>query len=108
MASISTNGKVEHAADAARDAYATTRDSFNEASKAARDGFNESSEAVRKAARVGAKEAAAYGRENADRVYATAQDVGRSVSEYIREKPVQAALIGLGGLVLASMLFRRR
>jgi ElaB/YqjD/DUF883 family membrane-anchored ribosome-binding protein len=110
MASMSstTNGKVEHAADAARDAFNTTRDSFNDASKTARENFNDASDAVKKAARVGAKEAAAYGRENADRAYATAQDVGRSVQAYIKEKPVHAALIGLGGLMLASMLFRRR
>jgi ElaB/YqjD/DUF883 family membrane-anchored ribosome-binding protein len=97
MSNTTTNGKIENAADAARDALNTTRDSFNDAS-----------DAVRKAARVGAKEAAAYGRENADRAYAAAQDVGRSVSAYVKEKPVQSVLIGLGGLVLASMLFRRR
>ena len=92
-----TSAKIDHAADAARDAFNTTRESFGEAG-----------DAVRKAARVGAKEAAAYGREGADRAYAAAQDVGASVSAYVRDKPVQAVLIGLGGLVLASMLFRRR
>ena len=99
MSSVSstTNGKVEHAADAARDAFNTSRESFSEAS-----------DAVRKAARVGAKEAAAYGREGADRAYSAAQDVGRSLSAYVKERPVQAALIGIGGLMLASMLFRRR
>ncbi|HVZ01967.1 MAG TPA: hypothetical protein VHA35_20850 [Dongiaceae bacterium] len=97
MATSSTNGRVEQAADAARDAFNTTRESFSEAG-----------EAVRKAARVGAKEAAAYGRENADRAYAAAQDVGRSLAAYVKERPVQSALIGLGGLLLASMLFRRR
>mgnify|MGYP001602848176 CR=1 FL=1 len=99
MASMSStpNGKIEHAADAARDAFNTTRENLHEAG-----------DAVRKAARAGAKEAAAYGREGADRAYATAQDVGRSLSAYIKEKPVHAALIGLGGLMLASMLFRRR
>jgi len=97
MASMSTNGRVEHAADAARDAFNTTRESFNEAG-----------DAVRKAARAGAKEAAAYGREGADRAYGAAQDVGRSLATYVKERPVHAALIGLGGLMLASMLFRRR
>ena len=99
MASMSsnTNGRIEQAADAARDTFNTTRETFNEAG-----------EAVRKAARVGAKEAAAYGREGADLAYGAAQDVGRSVAAYVREKPVHAALIGLGGLMLASMLFRRR
>jgi ElaB/YqjD/DUF883 family membrane-anchored ribosome-binding protein len=99
MASMSTttNGKVEQAADTARDAFNTTRDTFNEAG-----------DAVRKAARAGAKEAAAYGREGADRAYSAAQDVGRTLSAYVKEKPVHAALIGLGGLMLASMLFRRR
>jgi ElaB/YqjD/DUF883 family membrane-anchored ribosome-binding protein len=97
MSSTTTNGKVENAADAARDAFNTTRENFSEAS-----------DAVRKAARVGAKEAAAYGRENADRAYAAAQDVGNAVSAYVKEKPVQAVLIGLGGLIIANMLFRRR
>src|SRR5438045_3317318 len=97
MASMSSNGRVEQAADTARDAFNTTRESLNEAG-----------EAVRKAARVGAKEAAAYGREGAGRAYGAAQDVSRSVSAYIRERPVEAALIGIGGLVIASMLLRRR
>ena len=97
MASMSTNGRVEHAADAARDAFDTTRESLNEAG-----------DAVRKAARVGAKEAAAYGREGADRAYGAAQDVGRSLATYVKERPVHAALIGLGGVMLASLLFRRR
>jgi len=97
MASMSSNGKVEQAADVARDAFNTTRESFNEAG-----------EAVRKAARVGAKEAAAYGRDSADRAYSVAQDASRSVSAYIRQRPVEAALIGIGGLVIASLLLRRR
>jgi ElaB/YqjD/DUF883 family membrane-anchored ribosome-binding protein len=98
MTSMSTpNAKIDHAADAARDAFNTTRESFGEAS-----------DAVRKAARVGAKEAVAYGKDGADRAYAAAQDLGASVSAYVRQKPVQAALIGIGGLVIASMLFRRR
>jgi ElaB/YqjD/DUF883 family membrane-anchored ribosome-binding protein len=105
---MSTTGRVEHTADAARDALNTTRESFNDASKAARESLSDTGDAVRKAARVGAKEAAAYGREGADRAYAAAQDFGASVSAYVREKPVQAALIGIGGLMLASMLFRRR
>jgi ribosomal protein L18 len=99
MASMSstTNGRIEQAADTARDAFEATRESVSEA----RD-------AVRKAARTGAKEAAAFGRDGADRAYSAAQDVGQSVAAYIKEKPVHAALIGLGGLMLASMLFRRR
>ena len=102
MASMTTsNGRIgaaaENAAETARDAFNATRESMGEAG-----------DAVRKAARVGAKEAAAYGKEGADRAYAAAQDVGRSLSNYVREKPVHAALIGLGGLMLASMLFRRR
>jgi ElaB/YqjD/DUF883 family membrane-anchored ribosome-binding protein len=99
MASMtgSTNGRIEQAADVARDTFNTTREHLGEAG-----------EAARKAARAGAKEAAAYGREGADRAYVAAQDVGRSVAAYVREKPVHAALIGVGGLMLASMLFRRR
>ena len=99
MASMTggTNGRIEQAADTAREAFNTTRESFSEAG-----------DAVKKAARAGAKDAAAYGREGADRAYVAAQDVGRSVATYVREKPVHAALIGLGGLMLASLLFRRR
>jgi len=99
MASMtsSSTGRVEQAADSARDAINTTRESFSEAG-----------DAVRKAARVGAKEAAAYGRDGADRAYAAAQDVSRSVSDYIRQRPVESVLIGLGGLVIASLLLRRR
>lgn len=109
MASMSnTNGRIEQAADTARDAFNTTRENARDAFNSTRESLGEASDAVRKAAKVGAKEAAAYGRENADRAYAAAQDVGRSVSAYIKEKPVHAALIGLGGLMLASMLFRRR
>jgi hypothetical protein len=99
MASMtgSNNGRVEQAADTAREAFNTTREHVGEAG-----------EAVRKAARTGAREAAAYGREGADRAYVAAQDVGRSLVTYVREKPVHAALIGLGGLMLVSLLFRRR
>ena len=110
MASMSsnTNGRIEQVADTARDAFNTTRESAREALNTTRESLHETGDAVRKAARAGAKEAAAYGRENADRAYAAAQDVGRSVSAYIKEKPVHAALIGFGGLMLASLLFRRR
>jgi len=106
--SSNTNGKIEQAADTARDAFNTARESTRDAFNATRESMGEAGDAVRKAARTGAKEAAAYGREGADRAYAAAQDVGRSLSAYIKEKPVHAALIGLGGLMLASMLFRRR
>jgi len=96
MSNMAQNGAAE-ARDAARDAYSQARETVSEAG-----------DTLRKAARSTAREAAAYGKENADRAYAAAQDVGRSVSRYISERPVEAALIGIGGLVIASLLLRRR
>jgi hypothetical protein len=88
---------AENGAEAARDAFSSSREHIGEAT-----------DAVRKAARTTAKEAAAYGRENADRAYGAAQDISRSLSHYVAQKPVQAGLIALGGLMLAGWLFRRR
>ena len=85
----------------------------------AKEGLSEAGDAVRKAARETVKEAASYGREQADVAYGAAQDAAKAAQEtaakvanttarYVREKPVQAVLLGLGGLLLARLLFRRR
>jgi hypothetical protein len=99
MASITgkMSNMAEDGADAAREAFSSSREHIGEAS-----------DAVRKAARTTAKEAAAYGRENVGRAYGAAADLSRSMSRYVAEKPVQAGLIALGGLLLAGWLLRRR
>jgi len=88
---------MESGAEAAREAFADTRESMGEA----RD-------AMQKAARETLREAKTYGRKNAARAYDAAQDTAKSILDYVNEKPVQAALIGLGGLLLAGLLLRRR
>ena len=97
----STTGRISdmagNGAEAAREAFANTRESLGEAG-----------EAARKAAKATLKDAKAYGRENAGKAYDAAGDATRSISAYIQEKPVQAGLIALGGLLVASMLFRGR
>jgi ElaB/YqjD/DUF883 family membrane-anchored ribosome-binding protein len=70
----------------------------------AKDAAGEAGDAVRRAAH----DAKDYGRKAAAQVYDAAGDSAKSIIGYINEKPVQAALIGVGGLLLASMLFRRR
>jgi ElaB/YqjD/DUF883 family membrane-anchored ribosome-binding protein len=60
------------------------------------------------AARESIHEAAAYSRRQASEAYDAAEGVARSAGRYAREHPGQALLIGLGGLLLASLLFRRR
>jgi ElaB/YqjD/DUF883 family membrane-anchored ribosome-binding protein len=83
--------------------------------EAGREAFNHASERIdeatrdfRKNAAEGVKQAAAQGRVYANEALDVAEDLARSTGRYVREKPVQAALIGLGGLLLASLLFRRR
>ena len=88
---------MDNGAKVARDAFGETRESIGEAG-----------EAVRKAARETAKEAADYGRKNAARAIDAAEDTARTVLGFINERPVQAAMIGIGGLLLAGLLLRRR
>jgi ElaB/YqjD/DUF883 family membrane-anchored ribosome-binding protein len=88
---------MDNGAKVARDAFGETRESIGEAG-----------EALRKAARETAKEAKEYGRQNAARAIGATEDAARSVLGYINERPVQAAMIGIGGLLLAGLLLRRR
>jgi ElaB/YqjD/DUF883 family membrane-anchored ribosome-binding protein len=97
----STTGRISDlagsGAEAARDTFASTRESLGEAGDAAR-----------KAAKATVKDATAYGRQNAGKAYDVAGDAARSISSYIQEKPLQAGLIALGGLLVAGMIFRGR
>lgn len=88
---------VDSGAKAAREAYNDSRESIAEAG-----------EAVRKAARDTLHNASQAGRKSAARAYDAAEVGARSVMGYVNEKPVQAALIGIGGILLASLLLRRR
>jgi ElaB/YqjD/DUF883 family membrane-anchored ribosome-binding protein len=47
-------------------------------------------------------------RKHAGEAYDAAEGYVRSAGRYARDNPVQAVLIGLGGVLLASLLFRRR
>ena len=81
----------------------------------ARDALNHAGERIeettrdaRKAASEKLHGAAAAGRQHASEAYDTADRLARSAGRYARDNPGQAILIGLGGLLLASLLFRRR
>jgi len=93
----------------------TTSKAFGNGMEAARDTLNEAGERIdeatrstRKAASEKMHDAAAYGRQHAGEALDAAQGMARSAGRYARENPGQAILIGLGGLLLASLLFRRR
>jgi ElaB/YqjD/DUF883 family membrane-anchored ribosome-binding protein len=81
-----------------------TRDAVNQAGER----IDEATRDARKAAAETMQDAAAYGRQHAGEAYDAAQNLARSATRYARENPMQAALIGLGGLLLASLFFRRR
>lgn len=83
--------------------------------ESARDALNHAGERIdeathdaRKAASEKLHDAAAYGRQHAGEALDAAQGLAKSVNRFARENPGQAVLIGLGGLLLASLLFRRR
>ncbi len=83
--------------------------------EAARETFNHASERIDEATRDARKvasekvhEGAAYARQHAGEAMDAAQSFARSASRYAKENPGQAVLIGLGGLLLASLIFRRR
>ena len=93
----------------------TTSKTFGNGVEAARDAANHAGERideatrdVRKAAAEKMHDAAAYSRQHAGEALDAAQGMARSATRYARENPGQAILIGLGGLLLASLLFRRR
>jgi ElaB/YqjD/DUF883 family membrane-anchored ribosome-binding protein len=96
-ASSRISSAAESGGDAAREVFGNAKESIYEAG-----------DAVRKAARETANDAVKAGREQAGRAVGAAQDAAYSISSYVRAKPVEAALIGLSGLLLASLLLRRR
>ena len=79
-----------------------------EAVSQAGERIDEATRDARKAASEKLQDAAAYGRQHAGEALETAQGLARSAGRYARENPAQAIMIGLGGLLLASLLFRRR
>jgi ElaB/YqjD/DUF883 family membrane-anchored ribosome-binding protein len=81
-----------------------TRDALHQAGER----VDEATKDARKAASEKLHDAAAAGRQHAGEAYETAERLARSAGRYARENPGQAILIGLGGLLLASLLFRRR
>ena len=83
-------------------------ESVREAAQQAGERFDEATRGARKAAGETWQEAAAYGRQHGREAYDAAQGLARSAGRYARENPMQAILIGLGGLLVASLLFRRR
>jgi ElaB/YqjD/DUF883 family membrane-anchored ribosome-binding protein len=95
---MSTIGsKASNGAEAVRDAAQQAGEHIDEATRGAR-----------KAAADTWQDAAAYGRQHGREAYDAAQGMARSAGRYARENPMQAILIGLGGLLLANLLFRRR
>lgn len=83
--------------------------------EAAREAISQAGEQIDAATREARKTASetlhgasAYGRRQAGEAIEAAQGLARTAGRYARENPGQAILIGLGGLLLASLLFRRR
>jgi len=92
-----TTGKIGNGMESARD-------TFNQASER----IDEATRDTRKVASEKLHEGAAYARQHAGEALDAAQGLAKSASRYAKENPGQAILIGLGGLLLASLLFRRR
>jgi ElaB/YqjD/DUF883 family membrane-anchored ribosome-binding protein len=93
----------------------TTTSKIGNGMEAARETFNQASERVdeatrdtRKAASEKMHEGAAYARQHAGEALDAAQGLAKSAGRYARENPGQAILIGLTGLLVASLFFRRR
>jgi ElaB/YqjD/DUF883 family membrane-anchored ribosome-binding protein len=94
---MSTASKMGNGMEAARETISQAGERIDEAT---RD--------TRKAASEKLHEGAASARQHAGEAMETAQSLARSAGRYARENPGQAILIGLGGLLLASLIFRRR
>jgi len=94
---MNTTSRLGNGMETARETMHQTSDRIDEATRDAR-----------KAASEKLSEGTAYARQHAGEALETAQGLARSASRYARENPGQAILIGLGGLLLASLLFRRR
>jgi len=82
----------------------SARETVNEAGAR----IDEATREARKAASEKLHDGADYARRHAGEALETAQGLARSAGRYARENPGQAVLIGLGGLLLASLFFRRR
>ena len=82
----------------------STRDALNQAGER----IEEATRGARKAASEGLSEAASFSREQAGEAYDAARSAAKATGRYVRENPMQAVMIGLGGLLLASLLFKRR
>lgn len=76
----------------------------NGAADAAQEKIGHAADQAEKIART----AADYGRQGADTAYRAARAATEKARTYAQERPVQVALLALGGLLLASFLFRRR
>ena len=94
---MSFSSRASNGAEAAREAAHQAGEHLDEATRGAR-----------RHAAERLHDAAVYGRRHAGEAYDTAQGLARSAGRYARENPMQAVLIGLGGLLVASLLFRRR
>jgi ElaB/YqjD/DUF883 family membrane-anchored ribosome-binding protein len=93
----------------------TTTNKIGNGMESARETFSHASERIddatrdtRKAAAEKLNEGAAYARQHAGEALEAAQGLAKSATRYAKENPGQAILIGLGGLLVASLLFRRR
>jgi ElaB/YqjD/DUF883 family membrane-anchored ribosome-binding protein len=82
----------------------TTRDALNQAGER----IDEATSEARKATSEKLHEGAAYARQHAGEALDAAQGLAKSAGRYARENPGQAILIGLAGLLVASLFFRRR
>jgi len=83
-------------------------ETVRDAAQQAGERLDEATRGARKAAGETWNDAAAYGKQHGREAYDAAQGLARSAGRYARENPTQAILIGLGGLLLASLWFRRR
>jgi ElaB/YqjD/DUF883 family membrane-anchored ribosome-binding protein len=92
-----TSSKIGNGMESARE---TLHDAGDRLDQATRD--------ARKAAAEKVQQGTAYARQHAGEALDAAQGFAKSAGRYARENPGQAILIGLGGLLLASLLFRRR
>lgn len=106
--SARVSNTAEHGAEATREAFGNVRDSISEAGDAVRRAARETAQETLKAGRHQAGRAVDAAHDAGQRAAGVAQNAASSVSSYIRAKPVEAALIGLSGLLLASLLMRRR
>jgi ElaB/YqjD/DUF883 family membrane-anchored ribosome-binding protein len=95
---MSTTGKMTG------NGFEATRDAISQAGER----IDEATRDARKTASEKLQQGTAYARQHADEAVDAATNFARSAGRYAKENPGQAILIGLGGLLVASLLFRRR